>query len=89
MFFGTDENGALNPIDRAQRRKAVRPYSIVQFGYVPKYTTRVSAHVAREKDTLLGLIGVVAHYSAFRRERNLKLIGQERFDVFFFRASVR
>ena len=72
MFFGADENGALNPIDRAQRRKALSPHSIVQLRYAPKYTTRVSAHVAREKDTLPRLVGVDAHYSAFGRERTLR-----------------
>ena len=75
-------------IDRAQRRKAVRPYSIVQLRYAPRNTTRVSALVALEKDTLLCLIGIVAHYSAFRRERYPELIGLERSDVFFSCASV-
>ena len=75
-------------IDRARRPKTGRPHRIVQLGYAPKYTTRVSALVAREKDTFPGKIGVDAYYSAFRRERNFKLIGQERFDVFFSCASV-
>ena len=44
-------------LDRAPRRKAGRPYSIVQLGCAPRYTTRVSALVAREKDTLLWLDG--------------------------------
>ena len=50
---------------------------MVQLGYALKYTTRVSALVAREKDTFPGKIGVDAHYSAFRRERNPKQIGQK------------
>ena len=51
-------------IDRARRPKTGRPHRIVQLGYAPKYTTRVSALVAREKDTFPGKIGVDAHYSA-------------------------
>ena len=64
-------------IDRARRPKTGRPHRIVQLGYALKYTTRVSALVAREKDTFPGKIGVDAHYSAFRRERNPKQIGQK------------
>ena len=51
-----DSHGGCKPpfsMDRAPRRKAGRPYSIVQLGCAPRYTTRVSALVAREKDTLL------------------------------------
>ena len=66
-------------IDRARRPKTGRPHRIVQLGYAPKYTTRVSALVAREKDTFPGKIGVDAYYSAFRRERTLRWI--ERFDA--------
>ena len=66
-----------NSIDRARRPKTGRPHRIVQLGYAPKYTTRVSALVAREKDTFPGKIGVDAYYSAFRRERNPKQIGQK------------
>ena len=51
-------------IDRARRPKTGRPHRIVQLGYAPKYTRRVSALVAREKDTFPGKIGVDAHYSA-------------------------